>query len=144
MFQFVSKMISGEAHFSKLIRSVKPVLNNGEFVFCSFAEVGDINLNETVCFFREKEGVSVILPKKVADERQLKYSFIASWITLMVHSSLEAVGLTAAVSKALADENISCNVVAGYYHDHIFVARKDTERAIRILEAVSNGSSRRL
>jgi hypothetical protein len=93
---------------------------------------------------QEKEGVSVILPKKLADERQLQYSFIASWITLMVQSSLEAVGLTAAVSKALADANISCNVVAGYYHDHIFVARKDAERAIRILEAVSSGSSRRV
>ena len=144
MIQFMPKKMPGEINFSKLIRSVKPILNDGEFVFCSFGDVADIDLNEAICIFREKEGVSVILPKKLADERQLQYSFIASWITLMVQSSLEAVGLTAAVSKALADANISCNVVAGYYHDHIFVARKDAERAIRILEAVSSGSSRRV
>ena len=82
---------------------------------------------------KEKEGLSVIFPKKVADENQYEYSYIASWITLMVHSSLEAVGLTAAVSNALAGENISANVVAGFYHDHVFVAEKDAEKAMRVL-----------
>jgi hypothetical protein len=53
---------------------------------------------------------------------------------LTVHSSLEAVGLTAAVSKALTEANISCNVVAAYYHDHIFVPVKDAKQAMRVLE----------
>lgn len=130
----------GERKFSKLIRSMKPVLNEGEFVFCSFSEAAGIDLNEVICVFKEKEGVTVILPKKVADDKQCKYTFIASWITLMVHSSLEAVGLTAAVSNALALENISCNTMAGYYHDHIFVARKDAERAMRVLVNLVKGS----
>ena len=56
-----------------------------------------------------------------------------TWITLDVHSSLEAVGLTAAVSAALAEENISCNVVAAYYHDHLFVPVADAERAMETL-----------
>ncbi len=127
------KAMSGENRFSKLIKSMKPVLNEGEFVFCSFSEAENTDLVQAICLFKEKEGLSVILPKKVADEKHYPYSFIASWITLMVHSSLEAVGLTAAVSNALAEANISCNVVAGFYHDHIFVARKDAERAIREL-----------
>lgn len=125
--------MSGERDFSKLIRSINPVRNDGEFVFCSFSVTENIDLSQAICLFKEKEGLSVIFPKNVADEKKYNYSFIASWITLMVHSSLEAVGLTAAVSKTLAEENISCNVVAGFHHDHIFVARKDAERAIRVL-----------
>jgi uncharacterized protein len=118
---------------SGLIRSMKPVLNHGHYVFCSLNENQYADLNEAICTFREKEGLTVILPKEAADKQQLKYNYTASWITLNVHSSLDAVGLTAAVSKALADENISCNAVSAVHHDHIFVARKDEERAMRVL-----------
>jgi uncharacterized protein len=62
------------------------------------------------------------------------YAATYAWITLTVHSSLEAVGLTAAVSKALTEENISCNVVAAFFHDHIFVPVKDAERAMNALQ----------
>jgi hypothetical protein len=118
---------------------MRPVLNEGDYVFCSVEQIKEADAAESICIFREKEGVSLILPKHIADERQLKYSFIASWITLMVHSSLEAVGLTAAVSKTLADKDISCNVVAGFYHDHVFVAKKDGDRAIRALQELVRG-----
>ena len=118
---------------SGLIRSLKPVLNQGHYVFCSLNENHNADLTEAICTFREKEGLTAILPKEAADKQLLKYSYTASWITLNVHSSLDAVGLTAAVSKALADENISCNAVSAVCHDHIFVARKDEERAMRVL-----------
>ena len=87
--------------------------------------------------FREKEGITLILKREIADKLNLKYSFVASWITLTVHSSLEAVGLTAAFSKALADNGISCNVVAAFYHDHIFVDQKDAKKATQILNQLS-------
>jgi hypothetical protein len=74
----------------------------------------------------------------MADKLKLDYSFIASWITLTVHSSLDAVGLTAAFSRALSDEGISCNVVAAFYHDHIFVDRKDAEKAMQVLSRFSS------
>jgi hypothetical protein len=129
-------MSTGETNFSRLIRSMRPILNEGEFVFCSFGESEGIDLKDAVCIFREKEGLSVILPRKFADENKHSYSFVASWITLTVHSSLEAVGLTATISRALAENNISANIVAGYYHDHVFVARRDAEKAMRVLAAV--------
>ena len=90
-----------------------------------------IDIAEVIMFFRENEGHTIILKKELAKRLQLEYSFIASWITLTVHSSLEAVGLTAAFSAALTEENISCNVVAAFYHDHIFVDKRDAEKAIR-------------
>lgn len=61
----------------------------------------------------------------------------AAWITLTVHSSLEAVGLTAAVSKALAENAVSCNVVAAFYHDHLFVRQQDTAATLEILNELS-------
>ena len=86
--------------------------------------------------FQEAEGITVIIPRQKADAAALPYSVVCAWITLTVHSSLEAVGLTAAVSKTLTEENISCNVVAAYYHDHIFVPVKDVQRAMTALEKI--------
>ena len=123
----------GETNLEKLLQGMKPVLNEGEFVFCkvdSFQQAATLN---PVCIFQEQEAVTVVLPKHQADDEALPYSVICAWITLTVHSSLEAVGLTAAVSKALTEANISCNVVAAYYHDHIFVPVKDATRAMEVL-----------
>jgi hypothetical protein len=124
----------GETHLNTLLASLKPELQKGEYVFLTLAEVTGVDLSEAVCTFREKEGLSVILPREIADKQHIEYSFIASWITLNVYSSLEATGLTAAISKALNDENISCNAVAAFYHDHIFVPREDGERAMEVLK----------
>jgi len=79
----------------------------------------------------------LILKKEIADTLKLEYLVVMSWITLTVHSSLEAVGLTAAFSKALSENEISCNVVAAYYHDHIFVNKKDVHKALEILNSFS-------
>ena len=86
-------------------------------------------------FFKEKEGITLIIEKQEADKLGFSYPSVYAWISLTVHSSLEAVGLTAAFSNVLAKENISCNVIAGYYHDHIFVPIKDAEKALSALNS---------
>jgi hypothetical protein len=129
--------MSGEKDLEKLLKSLKPKHNPGEYVFCEIKNLENINLDEITMLFREKEGITLILEKETAEKLNLKYSFIVSWITLTIHSSLEAIGLTAAFSKALADTGISCNVVAAFYHDHIFVEQKDTEKAMQILNQLS-------
>ena len=58
-----------------------------------------------------------------------------AWLTLTVPSSLEAVGLTAAVSAALARAGIPCNVLAGVRHDHLLVPVARADDAIRVLES---------
>jgi hypothetical protein len=123
----------GEMDLEKLLQGMKPELNEGEYVFCtvdSFERAATLN---PVCIFQEHEAVTIIIPKHLADNAALPYSIVCAWITLTVHSSLEAVGLTAAASRALTDENISCNVVAAYYHDHIFVPVQDAKRAMETL-----------
>ncbi|GAB3818870.1 ACT domain-containing protein [Pontibacter rugosus] len=123
-----------ETDLAFLIRSMKPELNAGEYAFCTVAEMNAVPLQEVVCFFREKEGYTLILEKARAESYHLAFNFVAAWITLTVHSALDAVGLTAAFSNALAAQDISCNVVAAYFHDHIFVPIQDAERAMMVLE----------
>ncbi len=78
-----------------------------------------------------------MLVQSVADARSLPYDFVAGWITLQVHSALDAVGLTAAFSTALAEHGISANVVAGYYHDHLLVPIDDVDRALAALRELA-------
>ncbi len=133
--------MTGETDLLKILKTLKPKHNAGEYVFCVVSDLNKLNLNEIIFFFREEEGTTVVLKKEVADKLKLEYTFVAAWITLTVHSSLESVGLTAAFSKALSEEGISCNVVAAYHHDHIFVPKKDAEKALRVLTKLSESSS---
>ena len=86
-----------------------------------------------------------MLPRDEADSLGLPYDFVAAWITLQVHSSLEAIGLTAAVSAALTEAKISCNVLAGFHHDHLLVPVADADRALEVLHELvaANGGSTR-
>ncbi len=125
--------MAGETDLSKLLKGMKPKLNEGEYVYCLVRSLGEAAALNPLCIFQEKEGVTVILSKQKADEQSLPYSVVMAWITLTIHSSLEAIGLTAAVSKALTESNISCNVVAAYYHDHIFIPAAEATRAMDAL-----------
>ncbi|QJX47622.1 ACT domain-containing protein [Hymenobacter taeanensis] len=123
-------MPTGETNLSRLIRTMKPELQPGTYVYCTVASLTGLELTECLGMFREREGITLILPQTTADRLHLSYSFRAAWITLTVHSALEAVGLTAAFARVLALAGISCNVVAAYYHDHIFVAAEDAQKAL--------------
>ena len=125
--------MAGETNLDILLKTMKPYLNEGEYIFCAVDDLSSVNQNELLFYFKEKEAITIVVRKEVADKSKLEYSMIMAWITLTVHSSLDTVGLTAAFSTALAKENISCNVVAGFYHDHIFVAKKDALKAMDTL-----------
>ena len=129
--------MTGEKDLNKLLKTMKPELNFGGYVFCNVSDIKSVNINDIISLFKEQEGHTIIIKKELADSLDLKYSFVAAWITLTVHSSLEAVGLTAAFSSALSEQGISCNVVAAFFHDHIFVDKKDTEKAMEILNKFS-------
>jgi uncharacterized protein len=124
---------TGETDLQKLVRSLEPKQHPETFVFCKVHDLSHIGLQNIQMFFKEEEGITIIIEKEQADLLRLSYSAEMSWITLTVYSSLTAVGLTAAFSKALAEKGISCNVVAAFHHDHIFVARKDADAALGIL-----------
>ncbi|WP_162054319.1 ACT domain-containing protein [Pontibacter pamirensis] len=129
---------NGVKNLTTLLQQLEPELNDGEYVFCTIQENSSLDLAQVLFSFKEQEGLTVVLLKEAADKAALPYSFVSSWITLKVHSSLEAVGLTAAFSTALAKAGISCNVVAAFYHDHIFVPSKDAVNAIQVLKSCAS------
>ena len=116
---------------------LEPALVHGQFVFVELDPEAsrEPERSEILASIREPEGLSLVVARKVADRLSLEYEFVAAWITLGVDSSLEAIGLTAMVSSALARAGIACNVIAGLRHDHLFVPADRVEEALAILRA---------
>lgn len=120
----------------QLLRELHPVLNEGVYVFASIADGDERAGIPLVATFREAEGMTVIAAEADARRAGITPLFRAAWITLRVHSDLAAVGLTAAVARALGDAGISCNVVAAAYHDHVFVPVERAREALACLQAL--------
>ncbi|UKA55644.1 N-acetyltransferase [Arthrobacter sp. FW305-BF8] len=132
--------MTGEKNLQTLLASMLPVVREGEYVYALWPH-GKPLAGHIEAAVREAEGLTVVLPRAEADALGLPYDFVAAWITLEVHSALEAVGLTAAVSRALTQARISCNVLAGFHHDHLLVPVGDSARALEALSELSAASA---
>ena len=120
----------------EMIRQMDPTLNPGEWVFIRTNAPLPHEIAPLMTF-SELEGLTAIMSRDEADTHDLTYDLVTAWLTLRVHSSLEGVGLTAAVSSALADHAIACNMVAAFTHDHLFVPLRDADRALDVLQALT-------
>ena len=131
--------MTGERDLEKLLASMYPTLMDEEYVFCTFQDAlyGDYLDLEPIATIKESEGLTLVVPKNRADDKDLSYESVFKGITLSVHSSLDAVGLTAAFSSKLGEHGISANVIAGYYHDHIFVQKELADKAIDALNKLA-------
>ncbi len=126
--------MAGITELDELLTSLRPKLVDSEFVFCTVSgELRDYLALNPICTFMEAEGLTLVLEKSSALEAGLSFEGSFKQITLTVHSSLEAVGLTAAVATKLASKGISANVIAAFYHDHIFVQSSKADAAIEAL-----------
>lgn len=126
--------MNGETNLQKLLKTMSPVLNKEEYVFITVSgNYGDYSQFSPIGSFQEKEGLTLIITKTVADKNHIQYEQVFKLISLEVHSSLNAVGLTAAVASTLAEKNISANVVAAFYNDHIFVPLNQAVSALKAL-----------
>jgi len=128
--------MAGGKDLARLVASMSPVLSGEPWGFAR-ARKGLAPGPEDFALIREAEGLTLIAPVKRLEVLGLDPGISMARISLTVHSSFEAVGLTAAISGALADAGLSANVVAGYYHDHIFVPWEDREQALAVLEALA-------
>lgn len=133
--------VTGETNLQTLLTSMSPRLDDTEWVFATVdeEEAAVPFIASAIASFREEEGLTLVLPQAAAEDLE-NVSAPMSRITLEVHSSLEAVGLTAAVASALAEEGVSANMVAAYYHDHIFVPKAFADRALAVLQGLSTAT----
>lgn len=132
-----------QTNLETLLAKLTPSLDHSEMVFCclrGFPDLSQIS-SEPFALIKEEEGWTVILERTLADELGWFYEGIFCRITLEVHSSLEAVGLTAVVATELAQYGISANVVAAYFHDHIFVPINQANEALECLLAIQRSAS---
>lgn len=118
---------------------MSPELKPGRFVFTTTADATAHGVTPLVTV-AEAEGLTLVLREEEAEAAGLAFDYVAAWITLRVHSALAAVGLTAAVAGELAEAGISCNVVAGFHHDHLFVPHEWGDKALRALEGLAGRS----
>lgn len=125
-----------DANLDVLLAVLSPRQRPGEYVFVvdTARSVQDQAVLASVV---EPEGRSIVVTRQDADHAGLSYDFVVGWITLEVRSALDAVGLSAAVADALSQAGISCNVVAGYHHDHLFVPHERVDDALEVLEQLS-------
>ncbi|MDA5285467.1 MULTISPECIES: ACT domain-containing protein [unclassified Streptomyces] len=134
--------MSGESDLRKLLSGMRPELNEGRYVFCTLP--GSTRAPDgltPVATVLEPEGLTLVLRQEDADAAGLAYDWTAGWITLRIHSALDAVGLTGAFAAELAAHGLSCNVVAGHHHDHLFVAADRAAEAVSVLEELATRSA---
>ena len=125
-----------ETKLQILLSTLSPVLHSAELVFCCVQDIPEHSIlsREVFSIIRETEGWTIILEKETADRMGWCYDGIFRRISLEVHSSVEAVGLTAVVATELTKHTISANVVAGFHHDHILVPSERADEALRCLQ----------
>jgi len=123
-----------------MISGMTPHLQSEVYVFVTKQYPCDVSryIEQALSIFEEDEGVSMIMSVAAAQSRGFPIEQPMRCITLKVFSALDGVGLTAAVSGALASAGIACNVVAAFHHDHLFVPESRAEEAMGILKALQD------
>jgi uncharacterized protein len=140
----LSHLMSGLVNLDELLAAMAPVLRDGEFVCVTFPDGSygaHANLHP-IAAFSEREGLALIVPRDQAAAAGLSFDVVLRMITLNVHSSLAAVGLTAAVARTLTERGISANVVAAFYHDHVFVPADRAQDALLALDLLSREAAK--
>ncbi|MFC8276581.1 ACT domain-containing protein [Streptomyces sp. NPDC057271] len=133
--------MSAERDLTRLVAGMRPELNPGRYVFTTVDGPAPAGV-DPIATVAESEGLTLVVRQEEADDAGLAYDYVAAWITLRIHSALDAVGLTAAVSRELARAGLSCNVVAGFHHDHLFVEHTRSEEALAVLKDLAEHPNR--
>ena len=128
------QLTPGETNLDALLRTMEPVLHPEVYVFCTMPPGSPPLALTPVATFREAEGLTLIVSAAEATQAGLAAVYPCRWITLNVHSSLEAVGFLARITGLLAAHGISVNPVSGYYHDHLFVPAERAEEVMQLLD----------
>lgn len=135
--------MNGIRDLKTLLKTMKPKLQEGKWVFCTLANGQSIPVSlNPILIFQEKEGTTVIVMEQEASKHALPFQGIWALITLTVHSDLFSIGFLEAILPKLAAAGITVNVVSAFYHDHLFVPWEKRKEAMVELKKISNGKSK--
>lgn len=133
--------MSGETDLHKLLAGLSPQLDPSRYVFSTLPVGTPVPAGlMPLATFAEAEGLSLVAEASQWPEALGHASAPYARLTMMVHSSLEAIGMTAAMAAALTEAGIGANVVAAYYHDHIFVPSDRRHDAMQAIETLAKAS----
>jgi hypothetical protein len=138
LYELVEKVDPQARELARLLADLAPKRRAGSYAVLTLSGGVPPGL-DVLASVQEDEGLSIVVPTEQADAGGLRYELPLGWITLQVPSTLSAVGLTAAVSQALTIAGISCNVLAGFHHDHLLVPLERTDDAVTVLRSLSQG-----
>lgn len=140
----IEPVSTGETDLERIMASLSVSRRSGRFHVVSVAadDATGLTVGSGIeALIREPEvfgeTVTVVCDAATATRNGWSSAITAAWLTLDVHTSMEAIGLTAAISKALGAARIPCNVLAGSHHDHILVPVDDADRAIDVLQSLA-------
>lgn len=128
--------MSGDTDLTRMLATLQVARRPGTYCYVHLPHLPEDSA-DAAAIVHEDEGVTLIVPAATAADHGWKSAFDAVWLTLELHSSLEAVGLTAAVAAALAAADIPCNVIAGTFHDHLLVPVAKADAALGVLRALA-------
>ncbi|MEL7301045.1 MAG: ACT domain-containing protein [Pseudomonadota bacterium] len=128
--------MGGQQDLQALFAGMSPVLNPGTYGFATVTTIEEATALTPVMIMHEAEAITVILRWSAAEEAGLTPEFHCCWITLNIHSALDAVGFLAAISTRLAGLGMGINPVAGFYHDHLFLPADRAEDAMQELARI--------
>lgn len=114
-------MKTGEHDLDQLIANMQPILSTEIYRFAILPIGEDISHLRPLMQFHEEEGLTAIIRQDLVDKYKIPAIYPCRQITLAIHSALDAVGFLDVITRTLAGRGISCNVVSGFTHDHLFV-----------------------
>ncbi|KAJ6127091.1 hypothetical protein N7523_002703 [Penicillium sp. IBT 18751x] len=139
-------MATGGTDLSVLLATMEPTLDPATYVFINTIEpITSLPLAtlQPQLIAQEAEGTTIVTTEALALSHGYREAvFPCKKISLTVHSSLEAIGLIAAITNRLKDHQISTNVVSGFFHDHIYVPVGRADDAMRVLVDLATEAKR--
>jgi hypothetical protein len=130
--------MSGLTDLQQTLQSLKVICDDIQYGFASIADESQIERDKVLATFHENGRLATIAPKEYLDSLGVENEGPYAKLTIDVHTSLELVGLTAVMATELAKHGISANVVAAFYHDHVFVQYELRQKAIHLLEGLKD------
>lgn len=130
--------MTGTTNLQEVLSSMQVSCDGIEYGFANTLDGSQISVDEVLGTFKEGEGLTVIADTKFLNSQNLAYEGPFAKLSIEVHTSLDLVGLTAVLATKLADQGVSANVVAAYYHDHVFVQYGDRNTAIEALASLKS------